>query len=315
MGRHISRLAALGVSVSVAFSGMAVLPRVVAAASSITRVNYPSPTPRPQSASIRLSETRASSPNPAPSLSPDAVEITSLRTRDSKTFRNPDGTKTAVFAPDLHYESSPGVWSDVDLTLRREGSDYVADHQAVIVRVTNAGVLAIERGKGEGILWATPRAPSVSGRAARFSAQGLSWTYYATLGGLKLLSTVGTRRGPQTYSFTYRLVGDASPFTVPAASTGAAEETSSTLSYSTKITNQMGPRGWTTQLVEDTVSNPAQTHDVWDYTTGDKQSATAYESPNGGYVVVNDETGQVVQVSDVNNPNWKPVWDDPRFQR
>jgi metal-sulfur cluster biosynthetic enzyme len=33
------------------------------------------------------------------------------------------------------------------------------------------------------------------------------------------------------------------------------------------------------------------------------------------YVVVNDATGDVVQVSDVNDPDWKPVWDEPWFQR
>ena len=77
----------------------------------------------------------------------------------------------------------------------------------------------------------------------------------------------------------------------------------------------MGPRGWTQQSVEETVANPAETHPVWDYTTGEKQAATAYVQPGGGYVVVNDESGQIVQVSNLNNPNWKPVWDDPRFQR
>lgn len=39
------------------------------------------------------------------------------RTRHSKTFRNADGTNTAFFLPDLHYQDDEGHWRDVDLTL------------------------------------------------------------------------------------------------------------------------------------------------------------------------------------------------------
>jgi hypothetical protein len=95
----------------------------------------------------------------------------------------------------------------------------------------------------------------------------------------------------------------------------AAEDVTSSLSYTTKITKQMGPRGWTEDSVADTVKNPAETHSVWDFTTGDKQPATACVQSGGGYVVVNDTTGEIVQVSDLGKANWKPVWDDPRFQR
>jgi hypothetical protein len=87
------------------------------------------------------------------------------------------------------------------------------------------------------------------------------------------------------------------------------------LSFDDKVDGQMGPRGWTQGEVEQTVRDPSATHPVWDYTSGTREPATAYERNNGSYVVVNDSTGQVVQVSDANNPNWKPVWDDPRFAR
>ena len=76
----------------------------------------------------------------------------------------------------------------------------------------------------------------------------------------------------------------------------------------------MGPRGWTQESIAERVGNPAETHSVWDYTTGSQQPATAYVRPDGSYVVVDDATGTVVQVSDGTNPNWKPVWNDPRFQ-
>lgn len=32
-------------------------------------------------------------------------------------------------------------------------------------------------------------------------------------------------------------------------------------------------------------------------------------------MVVNDANGDIVQVGDVNDPGWKPVWKDLRFQR
>jgi len=95
----------------------------------------------------------------------------------------------------------------------------------------------------------------------------------------------------------------------------AAETASSGLTFSGKITGQLAERGWTEESAAATVKNPSATHSVWDYTTGDKLPATAYVQRGGGYVVTNDETGAVVQISDLNKANWKPVWEDPRFQR
>jgi RHS repeat-associated protein len=89
----------------------------------------------------------------------------------------------------------------------------------------------------------------------------------------------------------------------------------SSLSMSEKIVGQMGPRGWSEALMQETVENPAATHSVWDFTSGTRQAATAYARSDGSYVVVNDSTNAVVQVSDINKVGWKPVWDDPRFQR
>ena len=92
---------------------------------------------------------------------------------------------------------------------------------------------------------------------------------------------------------------------------GAAEAPA----ISEKIAGQMGPRGWTPETIGKTVANPAETHSVWDFTAGTKQPATAYVRPDGSYVVVNDATKTVVQVSDATNSNWKAVWNDPRFKR
>jgi RHS repeat-associated protein len=87
------------------------------------------------------------------------------------------------------------------------------------------------------------------------------------------------------------------------------------LSYSTKIESQMAARGWTKEAIEATVQNPEARHAVWDLTTGSKQAATAYVQRGGGYVVLNDETSGVVQISNLNKADWKPVWEDPRFTR
>jgi len=108
-----------------------------------------------------------------------------------------------------------------------------------------------------------------------------------------------------------RALGTSSDASLAAEAAGQAPA----LTISQKIAGQMGPRGWSQGLMDETVANPAATHPVWDFTTGTKQAATAYARSDGSYVVVNDSTRAVVQVSDINNTGWKPVWDDPRFQR
>ncbi|MDZ7578823.1 MAG: colicin E5-related ribonuclease, partial [Candidatus Nanopelagicales bacterium] len=87
------------------------------------------------------------------------------------------------------------------------------------------------------------------------------------------------------------------------------------LSFEPKIQGQMAKRGWTLESVEETVRNPAATHPVWDLTVDGKVPATAFERGGGGYVVVNDESGAVVQISDLTDAGWKAVWNDSRFQR
>ena len=77
-----------------------------------------------------------------------------------------------------------------------------------------------------------------------------------------------------------------------------------------KIGKQLPERGWTKEEIQSAVNDGATG------TTFDKRSAsktpdglsrndpaTVYGS-KGSYVVVNDRTGEVVQISDKNNPNW-----------
>jgi len=80
-------------------------------------------------------------------------------------------------------------------------------------------------------------------------------------------------------------------------------------SIGSKIARQMTQRGWTVPDIEDALANPARTAQSTDLCTGDP--VTGYYSSGGGYVVRNDVTGTIVQVSNRNDPGWKAPW-DPR---
>jgi Colicin E5 ribonuclease domain len=86
--------------------------------------------------------------------------------------------------------------------------------------------------------------------------------------------------------------------------------------YTEKILGQLETRGWTKDMVERTIRIlVSETHLVWDLTSGTRQPATAYALSDNQYVVVNDVTNEIVQVSDRNIENWKPVWESETFKR
>ena len=77
---------------------------------------------------------------------------------------------------------------------------------------------------------------------------------------------------------------------------------SNTKSYTT-LNNQMANRGWTKDSVRNTVRNPYTTRRTTNVATGNP--ATVYYKRNGAYVIVDDITLQVIQVSDTFDPvNW-----------
>lgn len=81
-----------------------------------------------------------------------------------------------------------------------------------------------------------------------------------------------------------------------------------------KIEGQLAKRGWSRSSVDDAISNPTRTvstRDTRHLPGGGRNNdpATAYYSRDGGYVVRNDRTGDVVQVSNRNNLNWRAPWD------
>jgi RHS repeat-associated protein len=76
-----------------------------------------------------------------------------------------------------------------------------------------------------------------------------------------------------------------------------------------KIQGQMGSRGWTGDSINETVNNPSATSPATNKATGG--DATAYFNEDGSYVVVDNTTHEVIQVSNRNDPGWIP---DPTIQ-
>ena len=88
------------------------------------------------------------------------------------------------------------------------------------------------------------------------------------------------------------------------------------ITYSTepKIDKQMVKRGWTPDMINESLNNPVRTIPWQDtrYLSGGgrvNDPATAYYYRGGGYVVRNNVTGDIVQVSDRNDPGWMAPWD------
>ncbi|WLD94482.1 hypothetical protein MOJ78_06230 [Alkalihalobacillus sp. AL-G] len=75
----------------------------------------------------------------------------------------------------------------------------------------------------------------------------------------------------------------------------------------------MGKRGWNDKLIDKTLNKPYRTVETRDtrWTKNGKldDPATAYIRKDGSYVVRNDKTGDIVHVSDRNDPNWVSPWD------
>jgi filamentous hemagglutinin len=82
-----------------------------------------------------------------------------------------------------------------------------------------------------------------------------------------------------------------------------------------KIAQQMGKRGWTTDSLESVIANPNKTvvtkDTRFDPVSGTRLNdpATGYVAKDGSYVVRNDRTGAIVQVSDKNDKNWVAPWE------
>jgi RHS repeat-associated protein len=85
-------------------------------------------------------------------------------------------------------------------------------------------------------------------------------------------------------------------------------------SIGAKIEKQIAKRGWSRQSVDDAIANPTRTvatKDTRHLPGGGRMDdpATAYYGKDGGYVIRNDRTGDIVQVSDRTDAGWVAPWD------
>ena len=82
-----------------------------------------------------------------------------------------------------------------------------------------------------------------------------------------------------------------------------------------KIEKQMAKRGWDRSTIDKTIANPSRTvktRDTRHKPDGGERNndpATAYINSDGSYVVRNDRTGDIVQISDRVDSGWKSPFD------
>jgi RHS repeat-associated protein len=113
----------------------------------------------------------------------------------------------------------------------------------------------------------------------------------------------------------------ASPAYAPSAPSGCSIGTIpglGSVNIDTKIRRQMLRRGWTDQDIEEVIRSPALTKSALVRRTGDP--ATIHYRSDGYYVIRNDVNGDIVQISDRNDPNSiddttnsvvRPIQDEP----
>ncbi|NDK08446.1 S8 family serine peptidase [Candidatus Gracilibacteria bacterium] len=77
------------------------------------------------------------------------------------------------------------------------------------------------------------------------------------------------------------------------------------LKYSSKILGQMEERKWTKNDIENVVKKPYKKGKSIDNFDGRNDPATAYFISDNQYIVVNNRTGDIVQISDKNYLDWK----------
>jgi hypothetical protein len=71
-----------------------------------------------------------------------------------------------------------------------------------------------------------------------------------------------------------------------------------------KNERQMLKRGWSGMLIDDVIANPYTKRKAENKAT--EQTSTVYYQKNGSYVVVEDNTNLIIQISDRTDPNWAP---------
>ncbi|MCL2078185.1 MAG: hypothetical protein FWH08_07270 [Oscillospiraceae bacterium] len=73
---------------------------------------------------------------------------------------------------------------------------------------------------------------------------------------------------------------------------------------SNKISKQMSSRGWTSSTMDRVIQNPHTTRVAINKATGN--NATAYYNKAGDYIVRDNITSQIIQISKLGDKNWIP---------
>lgn len=75
------------------------------------------------------------------------------------------------------------------------------------------------------------------------------------------------------------------------------------------IADQITERGWNDKRIGEAINKPAGTVNWTDQRKGKNNApVTAYYHKDGGYVVRSNATGEIIQVSQVGDPNWSTYW-------
>ncbi|MFS0873060.1 colicin E5-related ribonuclease [Paenibacillus xylanilyticus] len=77
------------------------------------------------------------------------------------------------------------------------------------------------------------------------------------------------------------------------------------------IADQITERGWNDQRLSEAINEPAGTVDWVDQRKGQNNApVTVYYHKDSGYVVRRNDTGEIIQVSQVDDPDWSTYWSD-----
>jgi filamentous hemagglutinin len=93
------------------------------------------------------------------------------------------------------------------------------------------------------------------------------------------------------------------------ASKSGIKSGESSFAFGSKLQKQIPKRGWDTATIDDVIAKPHATSKATNKATG--AEATAYFNKDGSYVVRDNITHEIIQVSNRNDPNWIP---DPTIQ-
>jgi RHS repeat-associated protein len=140
----------------------------------------------------------------------------------------------------------------------------------------------------------------VAAAYSRVGCDGGNWRDCAALGTMALLGSPGLVPPAPTFSTE----GDFYSTTVSCNTQQCTAGIDESFIPPNKL-DQVEKRGWTVPDILDTVNNPALTRtNLSIVNRANGNSVTYYYREDGHYVVIDDVTGKLVQMSNTNNPTW-----------